>query len=293
MNRDISASKKSKRSDHIMTGIFTVFAWISFILIVGLTGYILIKGFLGFDPIMLTATKNGILNQLFNTVYLVALSLLLSVPIGTAAGVYLAEYAKPGRFLNYLTIAIESLSSLPSIVIGLFGYLVFILMTGMKWNLLAGALAVSILSLPLITTTVNDALHSLDPSYKEGALALGATHSEVIRHILLPAARKQVLTGVIMAAGRGIGEAAALLYTAGQSTTLNWSQWWNLKSPACPLNPFRSGETLSLHIWVLRTEGSLVPLASRTAGFSSAVLVLITLMFSIIVRHQPKKKDKK
>lgn len=285
-------SSRRKRNDHIMTGVFTVFAWLSFLFIILLTGYILINGFAGFDPVMLTATKDGILNQLFNTVYLVALSLLISVPVGTAAGVYLAEYAKPGRFLNFLTIAIESLSSLPSIVIGLFGYLVFILMTGLRWNLLAGALAVSILSLPLITTTVNDALHSLDPSYKEGALALGASHSEAIRHILLPAARKQVLTGVIMAAGRGIGEAAALLYTAGQSTNINWSQWWNLSSPACPLNPFRSGETLSLHIWVLRTEGSLVPLASRTAGFASAVLVLITLTFSIIARHQPREKKK-
>jgi phosphate transport system permease protein len=280
----------AKRNDKIMTGVFTVFGWVSLIVIVVMTGYILIKGFTSFQPVMLTATSDGILNQLFNTVYLVALSLLISVPIGTYAGVYLAEYAKPGRFLNLLNIAIESLSSLPSIVIGLFGYLVFILMTGMKWNLFAGALAVSILSLPLITTTVFDALKSLDPSYKEGALALGATHSEAIRHILLPAVRSQIMTGVIMAAGRGIGEAAALLYTAGQSTRINWGSWWNLASPSCPLNPFRSGETLSLHVWVLRTEGSLNPLSNETAWFASAVLVLITLIFSIVARRKPRKK---
>jgi phosphate transport system permease protein len=282
----------ARKADHVATGFFTFFGWFMTAFLVVFTAYIIINGFAGFQPEFLTATSNGILNQLFNTVYLVLLSLLISVPLGIGAGVYLSQYAKKSKFLTFLEISIESLSSLPSIVIGLFGYLVFILMTGLKWNLFAGALAVSILSLPLITTETNNALNSLPPEYKEGSLATGATLAQTIRHVLLPAAMPQILTGVIMAAGRGFGEAAALLYTAGQSTVINWSNW-DITSPTCPLNPFRSGETLSLHIWVMRTEGSLNPNSTEIASFASAILVIMTLLFSLITRHMSNSIRKK
>lgn len=275
---------KARRTDHFMTIVFTCIGWFMLVFLIVLTGYIILNGFKGFKPVFLTAGTQGIVNQLFNTVYLVLLSLIISIPLGMGAGIYLAEYAKPGRLLDFLQISIESLSSLPSIVIGLFGYLVFILMTGMKWNLVAGALAVSILSLPLITTETESAIRSLPEEYKEGSLALGATHAVTIQKVLIPAAMPQILTGVIMAAGRGFGEAAALLYTAGQSTIVNWGSWYRLTSPTCPFNPFRSGETLSLHIWVMRTEGSLNPDASSIAAFSSAVLVIVTLLFSLLTR---------
>ena len=277
-----SLYKHARAADCAMTGVFGAVG--IFMVTILLTGYIIINGFRGFMPEMLSTGPNGILNQLFNTVYLVALSLMICVPVGIGAGVYLAEYARPGKLLDFLEISIESLSSLPSIVIGLFGYLVFILMTGMKWNLFAGALAVSILSLPLITTETNSAIRSLPPEYKEGSLATGATLAQTIRHVLIPAAMPQILTGVIMAAGRGFGEAAALLYTSGQSTVISWSNW-NITSPTCPLNPFRTGETLSLHIWVLRTEGSLNPNSEAIAGFASAVLVILTLCVSVITRR--------
>ena len=279
-----SLYKHARAADRAMTGVFGAVGIFMVAFLLLLTGYIIINGFRGFMTEMLSTGPNGILNQLFNTVYLVALSLMISVPVGIGAGVYLAEYARPGKLLDFLEISIESLSSLPSIVIGLFGYLVFILMTGMKWNLFAGALAVSILSLPLITTETNSAIRSLLPEYKEGSLATGATLAQTIRHVLIPAAMPQILTGVIMAAGRGFGEAAALLYTSGQSTVINWSNW-NITSPTCPLNPFRTGETLSLHIWVLRTEGSLNPNSEAIAGFASAVLVILTLCVSVITRR--------
>lgn len=279
-----SLYKHARAADRAMTGVFGAVGIFMVAFLILLTGYIIINGFRGFMTEMLSTGPNGILNQLFNTVYLVALSLMISVPVGIGAGVYLAEYARPGKLLDFLEISIESLSSLPSIVIGLFGYLVFILMTGMKWNLFAGALAVSILSLPLITTETNSAIRSLLPEYKEGSLATGATLAQTIRHVLIPAAMPQILTGVIMAAGRGFGEAAALLYTSGQSTVINWSNW-NITSPTCPLNPFRTGETLSLHIWVLRTEGSLNPNSEAIAGFASAVLVILTLCVSVITRR--------
>lgn len=278
--------------ERIMTGVFWAVGAFVLLFLIALTGYIIIRGFRSYYPEILTATKNGILNQLWNTVYLVFLSLLISVPLGIGAGIYIAEYAKPGRFLDFLSICIEALSSIPSIVIGLFAYLVFILMTGSSWNLFAGALAVSILSLPLITTTTRDAFENLPSGYKEGAFALGANHWEVIRTVLLPAAFSRILTGIIMAAGRGFGEAAALLYTAGQSTAINWNNW-NIGSVTCPLNPFRPGETLSLHIWVMRTEGSLNPHSNDIASFASAVLVIISLTVSLVLRSYSSHLDKK
>lgn len=274
---------RAKAVDKAMTGVFYFAGGFLFFFLFLLAGYILIKGFLGYYPDLLTFGRKGIINQFFNTVYLVFLSLVISVPLGVAAGIYMAEYAKEGKVLSFLRISIESLSSLPSIVVGLFGYLVFILMTGAKWNLMAGALAVSILSLPLITTTTEDAIRSLPKGYKEGSIVLGATQWQTIFKVLLPACLPRIITGVILAAGRGFGEAAALLYTAGQSTHINWSNW-NLASPTCPLNPFRPGETLALHIWVMRTEGSLNPNSAEIANFSAAVLVIMVLSFSLIAR---------
>lgn len=278
--------------EHVMTGVFWAIGAFVLLFLVVLTGYIIIKGIMSYYPEILSTGKNGILNQLWNTLYLVLISLVISVPLGIGAGIYIAEYARPGKLLDFLSICIEALSSIPSIVIGLFAYLVFILMTGSSWNLFAGALAVSILSLPLITTTTRDAFATLPEGYREGAFALGANHWEVIRTVLLPAAFSRILTGIIMAAGRGFGEAAALLYTAGQSTAINWNNW-NIGSVTCPLNPFRPGETLSLHIWVMRTEGSLNPHSNDIASFASAVLVIISLTVSIVLRTYSSHLEKK
>lgn len=283
---------RAKATDAAMTGLFYAVGGFFLLLLLILAGYILFQGILGFSPELFSFSRDGIGNQFFNTVYLVFLSLLISVPLGVAAGVYMAEYAKEGRVLSFLRVSIESLSSLPSIVVGLFGYLVFILMTGAKWNLMAGALAVSILSLPLITTTTEDAIRSLPKGYKQGSMALGATQWQTIYKVLLPTSLPRIITGVILAAGRGFGEAAALLYTAGQSTNINWSNW-NLASPTCPLNPFRPGETLALHIWVMRTEGSLNPNSTAIANVSAAVLILMVLGFSLLARILARRIDKK
>ena len=270
-------------ADRAMTGVFFGVGGFFLLLLFVLAGYILVKGAMSFSPEFLRFDSSGIGNQFFNTVYLVFLSLVISVPIGVAAGIYMAEYASQGKITAFLRICIESLSSLPSIVVGLFGYLVFILMTGQKWNLMAGALAVSILSLPSITTTTEDALRALPGGLKQGSMALGATQWKSIAKVQLPACLPRIITGIILAAGRGFGEAAALLYTAGQSTNIDWSNW-NLTSVKCPLNPFRPGETLALHIWVLRTEGSLVANSEALANFSAAVLVVMVLSFSLLAR---------
>lgn len=283
--------RKSKISDRIMTAVFYMGAIFILILLAAFIIDILIKGFTDFDFSLLAFNKKGIGNQLFNTVYLVFLSLVVSVPLGIAAGIYMAEYAKGGPVTRFLRICIETLSSLPSIVVGLFGYLVFIVMTGSKWNLLAGALAVSILSLPLIVTVTEEALRSLPGIYKEGSFGLGANHWQTIVHVMIPSCMPRIITGIILAAGRGFGEAAALLYTAGMSTDIKWSNW-DLTSKSCPLNPFRPGETLALHIWASRTEAVNVN-AAQIANLSSAILVILVFLFSISARMLSGKMDRR
>lgn len=283
--------KRAQLFDEIATAVFYAVSGFFVLLLVAFTAYVVWGGIKAFSPEMFSFSEEGIGSQFFNTVYLVVLSLVISVPIGIAAGVYMSEYAPEGKVITMLRIAIETLSSLPSIVVGLFGYLVFIIMVGAQWNLFAGALAVSILSLPLITTTTYDALRALPKGYKEGSLALGATHFETIWHVMLPASVGPIMTGVILAAGRGFGEAAALLYTAGMSTDISW-EVWDITDPMCPLNPFRPGETLSLQVWAARTEG-LNANAGDIAAFASAILMIMVLVFSIgarlLSRHLAKK----
>lgn len=283
--------RAAKAVDRFMTVLLYCVAGFFLLLLAAFTAYILYKGFAHLDPSLLAFNGNGIGNQFFNTVYLVFLSLLISVPLGAAAGIYLSEYAKPGRLSRFLRTCVETLSSLPSIVVGLFGSLVFVVMTGSKWNLMAGALSVSILNLPLITTVTQDALKALPPDWKEGSFALGATHRQTIVRVLLPACAPRILTGVILAAGRGFGEAAALLYTAGMSTDINWASR-NPASPTFPLNPFRPGETLALHIWAVRTEG-VAPNAAQIADLSSAVLVLMVFAFSLGARALGRHMERK
>lgn len=190
---------------------------------------------------------------------------------------------------KFLRMCIETLSSLPSIVVGLFGYLVFLVFFGMGKSLMAGALSVSILTLPLITTTTEDAIKGLPAGYFQASLGLGATKWQSIFHVLLPACLPRIMTGVILAAGRGFGEAAALLYTTGSGSDLRWGNW-NLATPTCPFNPFRPAETLSIQIWNLQVNGQDKALANT----ASAVLMILVLAFSIganVWSHYLKKKS--
>jgi len=283
--------ERARAENAVMTSVLYVFGISALILLIILCGYIIIKGFISFEPEFLSFNRHGIGNQFFNTVYLVFLSLVISAPLGIAAGIYLAEYSKDNAVNRAIRICVETLSSLPSIVVGLFGSLVFIEYTHSHWNLMAGALAVSILNLPLIATTTEDAFKALPQAYKKGSMCLGATHWQTVYKVMLPACMPRIITGIILAAGRGFGEAAALLFTAGMSTDINWGQW-NITSKLCPLNPFRPGETLSLYIWVLRSE-SINPKASEIADFSGAVLILLVLLFSVSARLLNHYLDKK
>lgn len=274
---------QAKNVDRFMTILFSAIGGFFLIFILLLAGYIIVNGLMSYFPGVFSFTSKGIGNQLFNTIYLLFLSLLFSCLVGIPAGIYMAEYAKQGKVTEFLRMSIESLSSLPSIVIGLFGYLAFVLTFGASWNLLAGSLTVSILSIPLITTSTEDAIRALPRNFVEGSMALGSTHWYAIVHTLLPAALPRIGSGIILAAGRVFGEATALMYTSGMSTRIDWANW-DLTSPLNAINPLRTGETLALHIWVMRSE-AVDPNSAKIANFSAAILVIVVLLFSVIARR--------
>lgn len=276
----------AKLKDKIATVILYVVAAFVLILLAVFIGYILYNGrqslnlkFLFGKP-KFGEAGSGIGRQLFNSFYLLFITLLITVPLGIGAGIYLAEYAKEGKFLNFIRLCIETMSSLPSIVVGLFGLLVFVQMTKWGYTLLSGALVVSILNLPALTRVSEDAIRSASKGVKEASLGLGATQWQTMRKVILPSALPQIITGIILASGRIFGEAAALIYTAGMSApALKFGSMG--KSSAFSL--FRSGETLAVHIWKLNSEG-MVPDAAKIANGASAVLIIMVLLFNISAR---------
>ncbi|MDP4093840.1 MAG: phosphate ABC transporter permease PstA [Bacillota bacterium] len=280
---------KSQSADKAATIVFYIIAGIVVLLLAVFVGYLLYQGrdrlnlhFIFSAPVF-GKEGGGIGPQLFNSLYMVFLSMLITLPIGLSAGIYLAEYAKPSKVTNIIRFCIEALSSLPSIVIGLFGLLIFVNLTGWKYTLMGGALTVSVLNLPVITRISEDALRNVSPSIKEASLALGATHWQTILKVLVPSAIPGLVTGVILTTGRVFGEAAALLYTAGMSSPVLHFSNLNPLSHGSPLNPFRPAETLAVYIWQVNSEG-LAPDARKIADGASAILIIAVFLFNIVAR---------
>lgn len=279
---------KSKASDKIATFIICFLSGFVILLLASLIIYILYNGrgfinpnFLFSNP-KIGESGGGIGPELYNSFCLLILSLIITVPFGIGAGIYLAEYAKEGMFLNTIRLCIETMASLPSIVVGLFGFLIFVKLTHLSYTLLAGAIAVSILNLPSLTRVCENSIRAASKGVKEASLGLGATKWQTIQKIVLPSALPQIITGIILSAGRIFGEAAAMLYTSGMSSpNLNLSA--SITSKASPFNVLRPAESLAVHIWKLKAEGT-VPDATKIANDSSAVLVVMVLLFNVLSR---------
>jgi phosphate transport system permease protein len=271
--------KRAMFSDKIITIIFYIVALFFLSLLAVMTVYIMFKGVMSFDPKYIGFGRNGLGVQLFNTVYIVVLTLIVSTPLGVCAGIYMAEYAKEGRLTNILRTCIETLSSLPSIVVGLFGFLVFVVMTHSSWNMIAGVLTLSILCIPLLTRTTEDGIREIDESYREASYALGTTQWQTIAHVLVPTAIPRIVTGVILAAGRCFGEAAALIYTAGMSSDVNFNNW-DPTSHRSPLSLFRAADTLAVRIWNLKTA-AILPDKDKIADMAAAMLIILVFAFNL------------
>ncbi|EHK2562411.1 TPA: phosphate ABC transporter permease PstA [Listeria monocytogenes] len=278
-----------KTKDKIATGVFYAIAVLIVIILAGLLGYILVKGvpqlswkFLTTPPQSFQAC-GGIGPEIWNSFYMLVITMIISVPISLGAGIYMAEYARKNWITDLIRTTIEVLSSLPSIVVGLFGFLVFVIQMGWSFSVISGALTLTIFNLPLLIRVVEEALNAIPNTQREAGLALGLSRWETITRVLVPAALPAIITGVILAAGRVFGEAAALIFTAGQSTPILDFTDWNPVNPASPLNIFRPAETLAVHIWKINGEG-IMPDAQAVSDGASAVLILSVLLFNVLAR---------
>ncbi|MBS5145085.1 MAG: phosphate ABC transporter permease PstA [Butyricicoccus pullicaecorum] len=227
-----AARKKIDHTTHrrikgsLLTGIMYSCAAFTVLLLAGLLGYIFIRGLpeinwqlLSTKPSVLNDTI-GILPNLLNTLYVILLTLLIALPLGVGAAIYLTEYAKNKKFAAIIEFATETLSGIPSIIYGLVGMLVFVRLFGFGTSLLSGCLTLVIMILPTIIRTTQESLKTVPQSYREGALGLGATKWHMIRTIILPSSMSGIVTGCILSIGRIVGESAALLFTAGSTALL-------------------------------------------------------------------------
>ncbi len=230
------------------------------------------------------ASLGGIGPLLWNSLYLLGLTMLITVPLGLLAGIYMSEYAGEGRSTDAVRFAQEAIGSVPSIVVGLFGLVVFVNVFRLGFSALAGSLALTVFNLPLMARLVEQAIRAVPDDERQGSLALGATKWQTIRHVVLPLAIPGVITGVILTAGRIFGEAAALLFTAGLATPSGYDfANLNVLDPKSPWSPLRPATTLSVYIWKTNSEG-LGEFVTQVADGASAILLISVLVFNVGAR---------
>ena len=288
----------AKKFDKLATGLLYTIAGVIVTISASLILYILVRGLPHISWSFLTGKSSsyqaggGIGIQLYNSFFLLVITLIISIPLSTGAGIYLAEYAKKGRLTDFIRTCIEILSSLPSVVVGLFGYLIFVVQFEYGFSILSGALALTIFNLPQMTRNVEDSLRHVHHTQREAGLALGISRWETVLHVVIPEALPGIVTGIVLASGRIFGEAAALIFTAGQSApALDWSNW-NPFSVTSPISIFRQAETLAVHIWKVNSEGT-IPDGTLVSAGSAAVLLIFILIFNLAARRIGKVLHKK
>lgn len=255
-------------------------AFITFAVLLFLIAYILLNGLPHITPSLFslhyTSENASVVPALINTVIMTLLSLLIAVPFGIFSAIFLVEYAGRGnKFVEIIRLTTETLSGIPSIVYGLFGMLFFVNTLGWGFSLLAGAFILSIMILPLIMRTTEEALKAVPDSYREGSFGLGAGKLRTVFRIVLPSAIPGILAGVILAIGRIVGETAALIYTAGTVAQI-------------PSSVFGSGRTLAVHMYNLSSEGLYMDQAYATAVILLVLVVGINALSSVIARKLTK-----
>lgn len=252
----------------------------SIALLVGIIAYVLFKGIPSVNFAFLTSVTSvlkgtvGIAGNIVNTLLIILITMLIATPIGVGSAIYLNEYAKPGRIVTLIEYATETLSGIPSIIFGLFGMMFFGEKLGLGYSLLTGSLTLILMVLPLITRNTQEALKTVPDTYRNGAIGLGSGKWYMIRTILIPSAMPGIITGVILAIGRIVGESAALLFTAGSAKLLPGSLEGLLQKP------FQSGGTLTIQMYLSATsEGDF-----KTAFGIAVVLLVIALGINLLTK---------
>lgn len=270
-----------------MKWLMRICAGLTFGLVLFLIAYILVKGLPGISWSFLSSVPTviphniGILPDILNTVYIVIATIIIVVPLGAGAAVYLSEYAGDKRFVRIIEYAAETLSGIPSIIYGLVGMLFFCEFLKMQTSLIAGALTLVIMNLPTVMRTTQESLKTVPQSYREGAFGLGAGKWRVIRTVVLPGCVDGVITGCILAVGRILGESAALLFTAGFAHTLN-GFFRGLGS---------SGSTLTVALYVYAKEEGEFEAAFAIAAILMLLALLINLAAELAAKYFRRKKE--
>jgi phosphate transport system permease protein len=248
-----------------------VFIWgagiLTVLILLSIVGYVLVKGLPDLDwGLLVTAPQGGVSGEggistaIVSTLYLLILTVVILIPPGIGAAIYLAEYATNNWFTKIIRYGVDTLAGVPSIVFGLFGFAVFVTALHLRFSILSGALTLVCLLLPTLIRTAEEAIKAVPPGYREASLALGTTRWQTIRHVILPAAMPGIMTGIILCIGRAIGETACLYVTMGGSS-------------AMPTSFLSGGRTLALHLFYLATE---------TTAFAKAMATGIVLIVIII-----------
>lgn len=261
---------------------------LSVVLLLGIIIYVLIKGIGSINWGFLTTVTSvrygtiGIAGNIVNTILIILVTMLIATPIGIGSAIYLNEYAKPGKLVSLIEFATETLSGIPSIIFGLFGMMFFGETLGFGYSIMTGALTLILMVLPLITRNTQEALKTVPDGYRNGAIGLGAGKWHMIRTILIPSAMPGIITGVILAIGRIVGESAALLFTAGAAKLLP-------KGIMGIFNKlFQSGGTLTIQLYLSATsEGDF-----DTAYGIAVVLLVIVFLINIMTKKLTRKFDK-
>lgn len=284
-NTTLYHKKKRVGEGFILAAIYGA-AGVAVLLLLGIIGYVFIKGSgtlsLKFLATVTSSLKNtvGIAGNLVNTLYIIILTLLIATPIGVGGAIYLNEYAKPGRLVKLIEFTTETLSGIPSVIFGLFGMVFFGNTLGLGYSILNGALTLTLMVLPLIVRNTQEALRTVPDSYRSGALGMGATKWYMIRTILLPSAKSGILTGVILAVGRIVGESAALLFTAGSARTLIKFGGSGVENVGKIFEKaLQPGGTLTIELYLQMQNGKY-----DVAFGIGCVLIIIVLMINILLK---------
>jgi len=272
MKSNISKNKINKRKilDSLMYAIMAAAAGAVILSLLFVLVYIFRSQAGFFNWSFLTNAQTGILPMIVTTLYIVLVSVAAALPVGLATAIYLNEYSGNSRFIKLLRLAVETLAGIPSIIYGLFGLLIFCRMLNLGQSIIAGSLTLSIMILPVIIRTTEESLKSIPDSFREGSLALGATKFQTTVHVVLPPALPGILTSVILAIGRVVGESAPVLLTVGLTKNM-------------PRSVFESGRTLTIHLFYLTNE-AVRPEDFGIAFATASVLVILVIIINSITK---------
>ena len=283
IKRALSHGKKGRinkdLSNKIMLSVFRAAAYITTLVLLAIIAYVVINGlphisldFIFGWPQGVNA-EGGIWPTIVSTIYVTALAMLICTPVAVLAAVYLAEYAKQGKVVDIIRYAADALASVPSIVMGLFGYALFVEAMGLGLSMVSAALALALLMLPIVMRTTEEAIRAVPRYIRWGAYGLGATKWQVVSKIVLPSAFGRIATGIVLAIGRAIGETAVVLYTMGQAINL-------------PISPLDSGRPMTVHLYLLANDG-----INMNAAYGTALLLMaIILAFNLFARYLSRKR---